>query len=53
MIEIDEVFEARITSGPRDRVEAREQRALGVGVFDDRFDDVVGVGERVERRSRS
>ena len=25
--------------------------ALGVGVLDDRFDDVVGVGERVERRS--
>ena len=30
----------------------REQRALGVDVLDDRFDDVVGVGQRVERRRR-
>ena len=50
VIEIDDVFDARIDVGPRDRVEAREERALGVGVLDDRFDDVVGVGERVERR---
>ena len=35
--------------GPRQRVESREQRALGVGLFDDRLDDVVGVGEGVER----
>ena len=35
--------------GPGDRVEAREQRALGLGVLDDRLDDVVGVGELIDR----
>ena len=53
VIEIDEVFEARIDVRPGDRVEAREQRALGVGVLDDRFDDVVGVGESIDARSPS
>ena len=50
VIEIDDVFEARMTSGRASCVEPREQRSLGVDVLDDRFDDVVGVGEVVERR---
>ena len=39
VIEIDEVFDARMTSGRDDRVEPREQRALCRRVLDDRFDD--------------
>ena len=53
VIEIDDVFEARITSGRVDPSSRANSVALGVDVFDDRFDDVVDVGERVERRCRS
>ena len=35
-----------------DRIETREQSALGVDVLDDRFDDVVGFDEAIERRRR-
>ncbi len=49
VIEIDEVLDASSADGPRQGVESREQCALGVGLFDDRLDDVVGVGEGVER----
>ena len=53
VIEIDDVFDARMTSGRAIASRLREQRALGVGVLDDRFDDVVGGGEAIERRSPS
>ncbi len=49
VIEIDEVFEERMTSGPRQAIEGREQRLLGLEVFEDRFDDEVDVGEAVDR----
>ena len=52
VIEIDEVLDVSTRGGSGQRVESREQRALGLGLFDDRFDDVVGVGEGVERRGR-
>ena len=51
VIEIDEVFEERMTSGG---VSASSWRtgSLRLGVLDDRLDDVVGFGERVDRRRR-
>ena len=53
VIEIDDVFDARMTSGRVERVERREDLPLDVEVLDDRLDDVVDVGEGVERRRRS
>ena len=48
VIEIEEVFEARIASGPQRRVELREELLLDPLVLDDRLDDEVGSGERLE-----
>ena len=50
VIEIDEVLLARITSGRVIASRRLEQRALGVHRLDDRFDDVVGRGQVVDRR---
>ena len=53
VIEIDDVFDARITSGLAIASRLAEERALRVGILDDRFDDVVGVGEVVDVGRRS
>ncbi len=53
VIEIDEVLDARIVSGAGHPVEALEQIAFRVRILDDRFDDVVGIDEILERRGHA
>ncbi len=52
-IGIDDVFDARMTSGRAILSSVGEERALGVAILDDGLDDVVGIDERPEcRRGR-
>ena len=48
-----DVFDDTIDPGRRADIDALEQRALDVELLDDRFEDPVGVAQRVRRPCRS